>query len=273
VFEAQEEERRIAQNVEFTGYKGRGRGIKREGKEFSELEAETEMICPNTPSLLNPPKSLSNFEATETDHRNTQLRSGRRAIMLDTGSCGNLAGSKWCINSAKAAMSSGLEVKSFARHRPLGVSGVGKGAEVCKHDAHMPAVLKTDEGSYMRATYTTPIVPESDLPALLGLDTLKRLRGLYDASTNKLHLLGVAGLDIQHLPPGTTTIQCEYSPSGHVMIPIDHYEEGKQDQGGIEYSPVQMPTTATEPPAAPAGIDLTLGTQAPNTPDALPNLV
>ena len=139
-------------------------------------------------------------------------------------------------------MQAGLEVKTFPRHRPLGVSGVGKGAEVCKHDCHMPVSLKTGEDSYMRATYSTPIVPESDLPALLGLDTLKRLKGVYDAHKNQLHFLGAACLEKEHLPPGTTTIQCEYGPSGHVMIPIDHYEEGKKDVGGIEYSPVQMPT-------------------------------
>jgi len=200
---------------------GKGQGEKRK-VDSSEPEQDTEVFM------------------EETDHRNTQLRSGRRAVMLDTGSCGNLAGSKWCINTTKTAMSAGREVKSFPRQKPLGVSGVGKGAEVCKHDCHMPCCLKTGADSVLRATYKAPIVPESDLPALLGLETLKRLRGVYDAHTNQLHLLGAAGLNCEALPPGTTTIQCEYAPSGHVMIPIDHYEEGKQDLGGIEYSPVQM---------------------------------
>jgi len=227
--EQEEHAKRIEENLTFTGYEGKGRGTKREGRDFETVEP-----------LPSKAKSLSHYEAKQSDHRNTQLTSGRRAVMLDTGSCGNLAGSKWCINSTKAAMSSGLEVRSFQRHKPLGVSGVGKGAEVCKHDAALPAVLKTQDGSYLRATYTTPVVPSSDLPALLGLDTLKRLRGVYDATTNKLHLLGKAGLEEDKLPPGTTTIQCEYGPSGHVMIPIDYYEEGKKEMGGIETSPLNM---------------------------------
>jgi len=114
---------------------------------------------------------------------------------------------------------------------------------------------------------------------------------MYNAATNKLYFLGAAGFDECHLPPGTTTIQCQYGPSGHVMIPIDHYEEGKQDTGGIEFGPVQMPTVHAEwPPREdqstpyenalaeeeaakaaqkqePAQIDLTLDTQAPESPD------
>ena len=88
----------------------------------------------------------------------------------------------------------------------------------------------------MGATLKTPTVPNSDLPGLLGLQSLRRARTIIDTETNKLYMLGPGDYDIMKvMPPGTTVVQLEESPSGHLMMPCDQYHQfdAEQKNGGL----------------------------------------
>eukprot|EP00972_Heterocapsa_arctica_P014722 2168478-Heterocapsa_arctica.AAC.1 len=60
--------------------------------------------------------------------------------------------------------------------RPLGVEGVGMGAQECVERCRVPlALLGGGNG-----TYEATVVPDSSVPALLGLILLKRNRAIID---------------------------------------------------------------------------------------------
>jgi len=153
------------------------------------------------------------------------LPSGRTAVMLDIGSVGNLAGEAWLKAMALKAVKNGRSPKSYKRARTLHVSGVGTGSQSCKFNCEIPSAVPTAKG-YLKGTYKTPCVPNSTLPALMGLESLRNSRALIDTISGKVYMVGPGDYDLGRLlPPGTREIQCEYANSGHMMMPVDAFEE------------------------------------------------
>ena len=123
--------------------------------------------------------------------------------MLDIGSYGNLAGDLWIRQQAKTALSFNRLPKEVQRDRPLNVSGVGNGSQKCTHDVHLPLAFLTTK-RVSKAIFRTPCVPNSELPALLGLQSIKNARGIIDTNTNMLYMVGQGDYDLARmLPPGT----------------------------------------------------------------------
>ena len=73
-----------------------------------------------------------------------------------------------------------------------------------------------------------PVIPESDVPCLLGLDTLADLKSILDCGARKLILPGSQGVQI-HLGPDSRIIDLSVSPSGHLIMPMDHFSQLPQD--------------------------------------------
>ena len=121
-------------------------------------------------------------------------------------------------------------------------------------NCHMPCAIPAVDGA-IKATYKAPTVPNSDLPALLGLQSIKNSRGIIDTNENKLYLVGPGAYNlIEHLPPGTKVVQCEQAPSGHLMMPVDGFEDldKSESQGGLETEAVALPVSAKKIPKKPA---------------------
>jgi len=92
-------------------------------------------------------------------------------------------------------------------------------------------------GSYLKGTYKAPCVPNSTLPALMGLESLEQSRAVIDCNTGKVYFLGPGDYKLADcLPPGTKCIQCEHAPSGHLMMPIDEFGplDAEEKNGGLE---------------------------------------
>ena len=71
---------------------------------------------------------------------------------------------------------------------------------------------------------TVSTIADSDLPLLLGLNALRKNRGILDLNTLKVHFVGPGEYDLENvLPPGTDTYQGELSPSGHFVLPCCEY--------------------------------------------------
>ena len=136
------------------------------------------------------PKSQDAGISTQcTYHENTVLDSGEPALMVDIGSVGNLAGDEWVKRVALAGAKHGRRPESWKRDRPLGVQGVGVGAQYCSHNIRLPIAIPTEKDC-MKATFTCPVVPKSSLPALLGLQSLQDCNTLIDTRNEVAYLLG-----------------------------------------------------------------------------------
>ena len=156
-------------------------------------------------------------------HTDTRLRDGRPAILIDPGSVGNLGGDRWARDCSRAAVRAGRRPVEIRRSRPLSVTGVGHGSQSCTHNCRIPVMLRTVQGTSNEGTFEAPIVPNSELPGLLGLHSMRNARALLDMSTLQLHLCGPGNVQY-NLPPGSDTYQLEIAPSGHLVLPCGEFE-------------------------------------------------
>ena len=186
-------------------------------------------------------------------HTETQLPSGEPAILIDPGSVGNLAGDKWGKAIASVSVQNGRLPEQKKRDRPLHVSGVGNGTQECQFNVKLPVAFEQDNGTHTGGTFHVPLVPNSDLPGLLGLQSMRERRTLLDMNTLKIHFLGPGKYELSDvLPPGTESYQCELSPSGHMMLPCGKYTGvDKEERGSLDTGPsLALPVLKQSEPKA-----------------------
>ncbi len=111
--------------------------------------------------------------------------------------------------------------------------------------------MQTSDGPCKPGDFTFPAVNDSNIPGLLGLFTLKRLRPILDTVNNKLYCLGPGDFDLAAaMPPGTECFDLDTAPSGHLLLPITKYAElEKQKANGslnIDNTPISL-LTVTPP--------------------------
>ena len=101
---------------------------------------------------------------------------------------------------------------------------MGKGAQQASFNAHLPIAIKQadDDETITTGQFETPVIPESDVPGLLGITSLIANRAVLDFTTLKVHFLGPGEANLE-VSPGTQTFQCVFSPSGHMMLPIGEF--------------------------------------------------
>ena len=128
---------------------------------------------PGTPRGRDPPAMFAGQAVSgEYYHSQTRLPDGRPCLLIDPGSVGNLCGDKWAKNVAVTAHRNGHKPTYDLRNKPLRVSGVGEGAQSCDYDCKLPIALRQVHGQSAQVSIghiTTPTVPNSELPGLLGL--------------------------------------------------------------------------------------------------------
>ena len=95
----------------------------------------------------------------------------------------------------------------------------GFGAQECSNKAMVPMTMATGD----TGTFQTPVIPNSDVPALLGMKTLEARRALLDIRGRKLYFLGPGEYSIQ-LPPGSVEVDLEKTESGHLLLPITEFK-------------------------------------------------
>ena len=124
----------------------------------------------------------------------------------------------------------------------LNVQGVGNGSQACKFKLACPIAIPHTDGKSHLHRITTPIVEGSgaELPGLLGLRSLETDRAILDTDERVLHFPGPGDVEI-NLPPGSVSIPLEKAPSGHLVIPIDNYEQVTGSTGGLKEHSLQFP--------------------------------
>ena len=147
---------------------------------------------------------------------------------------------------AKLAIENGRKPIQIKRERPLSVSGVGKGSQKCTHNCKAPIVLTTtgsSEPSYLSGFYEAPVIPDSMIPGLVGLESAIKSRAIIDTVHMRYYMCGPADFDLlENLPSGTECVQCERSPSGHMVMPCAHFQEIDKEQrhGGLTVDKEQL---------------------------------
>ena len=107
----------------------------------------------------------------------------------------------------------------------------------------------------MKWNFVAPVIPNSTIPALLGLSALKEMRTLIDCRTMELHFCGPDDRPLQ-LPSGTQTVQTEISATGHMLMPFAAYER-------LMFLRQQQPAEAPPPETLEVGDHVRVATPSP----------
>ena len=146
------------------------------------------------------------------------------ALLVDTGSPGNLVGSEWVEDHARELQRAGLPNPRYAqRAQPLTCNGVGTGSQTASHDVEVPIGL----GNGRLDGYRGPELPNSRTPALLGRNAMREKRCLVDTFSNKMFMVGPGGYEIK-LSPGSEIYDLEDSQAGHQMLPCSQFRRGSR---------------------------------------------
>ena len=81
------------------------------------------------------------------------------------------------------------------------------------------------------APYTAPVLPGSEIPALIGLASMEAKRTVLDL-VSRMDLMGPGDFTIQS-PPGSHCLQLYTAESGHTMFPVTEYQS-EANQGLIQ---------------------------------------
>ena len=80
----------------------------------------------------------------------------------------------------------------------------------------LPIALANSYGARISDTFGTPILPNSELPALLGLAAARESRMVIDTIESEVYMFGPGNCDLMAgVPPGTTKLKATIAPSGH----------------------------------------------------------
>ena len=152
-------------------------------------------------------------------HTNVRLASGE-AMLVDCGAVGDLSGDKQIFRMAELARQHGHGTSYNPLKSIMNIDGVGKGSTECKQSAVVPVV--TADGRL--STYTAPIITDSEIPSLLGLNTMTKQRVLLDLIHDKYIMVGAGGFELK-LSPGSTVLDLKRAPTGHIMLPCSHWDK------------------------------------------------
>lgn len=157
---------------------------------------------------------------------------GREGLLVDPGAIMNLCGEKWLMRQTELAKATGRHTQIRSAARPMSVEGVGKGAQQCNGEAQVPICLHSATGPRPDLYYEAQFIEDSEIPALLGLDTLKRRRCLLDCYNGILFEIGPGAYNLQ-VPKGTNRYQLESGESGHWLLPCSDWPEKKRQKSSL----------------------------------------
>ena len=153
-------------------------------------------------------------------HANVKLLEGE-ALLVDTGAVGDLTGEAQFIRMAALAKKNGHGASYTPLRNRMSIEGVGGGGpSVCTQTGTVSIVLSNGQLS----SYTAPIIPESQVPSLLGLTTMTRQRVILDLVHDKWITLGPGGMEMK-LSPGSKVLALKRAPTGHIMLPCSEWEK------------------------------------------------
>ena len=149
----------------------------------------------------------------------------REGLLVDCGAVSNLAGSKWVARSSALAAAHGQGTRTV-EVAGQSVEGVGTGSSKITKRSIVPVCLSNG----LQGTFESSVIEDSELPALMGLETLERNRAIIDVANKRLIYVGAGGYELK-LSPGSVTMLLEKVPSGHLLLPSAEWSALKPSTG------------------------------------------
>ena len=114
------------------------------------------------------PADLCHFGAWAYHTQVRLVEPAREGLLIDTGAVANLAGESWIRRVEGLALIRGRGSQWRPLPKALRINGVGAGSNSCEHECIVPLALS--DGT--EGTFTCPVIGGSEIPALMGLDSL-----------------------------------------------------------------------------------------------------
>ena len=145
--------------------------------------------------------------------------------MIDSGSTYNLCGDEWAETIAGAAPRHGRHSTHEERRTFLKFTGVGHDSQPVTHDCALPISLSVAKNQGVSSgTNTAPVIANSDLSILLGLESLRENEAVIDFGTQAQYLAGSGEHNLHPvLWPDFSGSQCDLTPSDHLVLPCRDY--------------------------------------------------
>ena len=124
-------------------------------------------------------------------------------------------------------MAAGRTPEEYRRNIALNIRGVGSGSQRCEYNSRLPIVLRTSDGQYASGTFEAPTLQNSNVPGLLGLNTMRHQRAILDCGNLMLHFIGEGEATV-NLPENATSHPLVVAPSGHLVLPCGDFEQAAQ---------------------------------------------
>jgi hypothetical protein len=155
-------------------------------------------------------------------HSSTRLEGDEEGVIPDTGAVDDITGSEYVERQDAASRKHGMKVEYEDLAHPKGVAGVGGRDRVCTQRAKIPCPLA--DGSMMK--YCPAVIPQSDVPPLMGNDTMSRLNVYFGTRKGTFTMIPEGSDDQIIWPPGTKHIQCVKAPSRHWLLTVSAWQKG-----------------------------------------------
>lgn len=157
-----------------------------------------------------------------TYHAQVRLPPGQEGVLVDCGAVQNLTGDRWLdrVKNILQKFAQGISMRQLDTARP--VEGVGTGASFIRH--HAEVLICTANGAH--GQFNTAVISNSDLPALLGLESLEAQRSLIDTFNRKIFTIGPGGYELK-LSPCSQSLDLTKIASGHLLLPVTEWHKSK----------------------------------------------
>ena len=159
-------------------------------------------------------------------HAQVRLKDGIEALLVDVGAWDNLVGDVWVERAGSQAKAAGQGCTWQKLKKMLSVEGVGQKANEASDEIIMPICLEDAS----TGTFQSAVIQQSELPALLGLKSLSKLKSLIDTHNKQLIFVGPGGYTLK-LSPGSKVYKLHSAPTGHLMLPCQCWKGAKITPG------------------------------------------
>ena len=176
-------------------------------------------------------------------HVDSRFPNRRYALLLDTVSVGNQTSNAWAQQKAVATMRVGLKAESDCATTPLQPNGVGRASA---HNCTLPVTLLNCEGATIHKDIHTKHMPQSQLPALLGLATTRARLMVIDTVRHVVYMVGLGSCSLRNtMPTGAQYFQCILGHAGHVYATMHRVCARSHADGQPQSCPATVATSDT----------------------------
>ena len=174
------------------------------------------------------PRQLHEYQMSQSNYF-TDFAWGRHensepVILPDTGAKDGLCGDRWACHAGAWADRRGHKWQVGRLEERRHVSGVGTGTQYADEKVRIPVGLEDTKGKFYLGDYNAAVIRNSNLPALLGMNSLAEHNAVIRCRTGEIWFTDSSGCDIK--PKGNHVhLQMKRAASGHWYLPVGRFNE------------------------------------------------